>query len=54
MEALISSDKDLLLELMRTALEEVLKAEMTEQLGASPGERSDGRARQLKRLVDAR
>jgi putative transposase len=43
LEALISSDKDLLLELMRTALEEVLEAEMTEQLCASPGERSDGR-----------
>ncbi len=43
LEALVSSDKNLLLELMKAALEEVLEAEMTEQLGAGLGERSEGR-----------
>lgn len=43
LEALVSFDKDLLLELMKAALEEVLEVEMSEQLGAAPVERSPGR-----------
>ncbi len=43
LEALVSSDKNLLLDLMKAALEEVLEAEMTEQLGAGLGERTQGR-----------
>ena len=38
-EALIGSDRVLLKELMKEALQEVLEAEMTEALGAGPGER---------------
>lgn len=42
-EGLISEDRDLLKELMKAALEEILEAEMTEIVGAGRGERSPGR-----------
>lgn len=43
LKALLSEDRDFLLEVMRQALEQVLEAEMSEHLGALPGERSEGR-----------
>ena len=42
-EALIGQDGDLLKRLMHEALQQVLEAEMTEPLGARPGERTAGR-----------
>lgn len=42
-EALVAGDRDLMKALMKEALQEVLEAEMTEHLGAAPGERSEGR-----------
>ena len=43
LDALVSSDRDLLKTLMRESLQEVLEAEMTEAVGAEPGERTTGR-----------
>lgn len=40
---LVSGEKDLLKDLMREALQTVLEGEMTEFLGAAPGERTEGR-----------
>ena len=40
---LFSSEKDVLKDLMREALQTVLDGEMTEFLGAAPGERTDQR-----------
>ena len=42
-KALLAGDEEFLRALMRTALEEVLEAEMTEALGAEKGERTAGR-----------
>lgn len=42
-EALVASDPDLMKALMKQALREVLEGEMTELLGAAPGERTDSR-----------
>ena len=42
-EALVAEDRDLLKALVKEALEEVLQAEMTDCLGAEPGERTVGR-----------
>ncbi|NMG01237.1 IS256 family transposase [Aromatoleum toluolicum] len=42
-EALVASDPDLMKALMKQALQEVLEGEMTELLGAAPGERTDSR-----------
>jgi len=42
-EALVSGDRDLMKGLLREALQEVLATEMTEFLGAGPGERSEER-----------
>lgn len=42
-EALVAGDRDLMKALMKEALQEVLEGEMTEFLGASPGERTEGR-----------
>ena len=54
LEALVSSDRDLLLELMRAALEEVLEAGMTEQFGASlPRFKSDRRQSSLAEICCA-
>ena len=39
-EALIGSDRELLKRLLKESLQEVLEAEMTEAVGARPGERS--------------
>src|SRR5262249_35988905 len=39
----LSADKDFLKPLVRTVLQEVLEAEMTEALGATKGERAEGR-----------
>ena len=39
-KALVKEDEDLLRSLMKTALQEVLEAEMSEALGAGKGERS--------------
>jgi transposase-like protein len=42
-EALIAGDRDLMKSLLKEALQEVLEGEMTEFLGASPSERTEGR-----------
>ena len=42
-KALLAGDEELLRALVRTALEELLEAEMTEALGAEKGERTAGR-----------
>jgi putative transposase len=42
-KALLSEDEEFLRVLVRTALQEVLEAEMTEALGAEKGERASGR-----------
>jgi putative transposase len=42
-EAVVAGDRDLMKALMKEALQEVLEGEMTEFLGASPGERTDSR-----------
>ena len=42
-EALLAGDRDFLKQAVKDALQEVLKGEMTEFLGASPGERTEGR-----------
>ena len=42
-EALVAQDRDLIKGLVKEALDQVLQAEMTEFLGAAPGERSEGR-----------
>ncbi|KIG05175.1 IS256 family transposase [Caballeronia concitans] len=43
-EALVAGDRDLMRALMKDALQEVLEAEMTELLGASPNERTETRS----------
>jgi putative transposase len=42
-KALLAGDEEFLRALVRTALQEVLEAEMTEALGAEKGERTAGR-----------
>ena len=42
-KALIANDRDLMKALMKEAIQEALDAEMSEFLGAAPGERTDGR-----------
>ena len=42
-EARVANDRDLMKALMKEALHEVLDAEMTECLGAGPGERTEER-----------
>ena len=42
-EVLVAGDRDLMKTLMKEALQEVREGEMTEFLGAAPGERSEGR-----------
>jgi transposase-like protein len=42
-KALIANDRDLMKALMKEAIQEALEAEMSEFLGAAPGERTDGR-----------
>lgn len=42
-EGLVAGDRDLMKLLMKEALQEVLEGEMTEHLGAAPGERTEGR-----------
>jgi transposase-like protein len=44
LEALVAQDRDLLKVLVKEALEQVLQSEMTEFLGAGPGERAEGRS----------
>ena len=44
LEALVAQDRDLLKTLVKEALDQVLQAEMTEFLGAAPGERNATRA----------
>jgi len=53
LKALVGGDRDFLRELIRTTLQEVLEAEMTEALGAGKGERTAGRCvqRRLARSV---
>src|SRR3982751_1743784 len=43
LEALVAQDRDLLKALVKEALDQILQAEMTDCLGAAPGERSSGR-----------
>ena len=43
-EALVGQDRDLFKQLLRESLQEVLEAEMTELLGAEPGQRTDARS----------
>ncbi len=45
LKALVASDPDFVRVLMRTALQEVLEAEMTETVGAAKGERTEDTAR---------
>jgi hypothetical protein len=40
----VAKDKDLLKALVKEALEQILQTEMTDFLGAGPGERSEGRS----------
>ena len=44
LETLVEQDKDLLKGLIKEALQQVLQTEMTDFLGAAPGERSEGRS----------
>ena len=44
LEALVAQDRDLLKALVKEALDQILQAEMTEFLGAAPGERNATRA----------
>ena len=44
LEALVAQDRELLKALVKEALEQVLQSEMTEFLGAGPGERAEGRS----------
>jgi transposase-like protein len=39
----VAGDRDLMKALMKEALQEILEGEMTECLGAAPGERTEGR-----------
>ena len=43
-EALLGQERDLFKKLLRESLQEVLEAEMTELLGAAPGERAESRS----------
>ena len=43
LKALAGNDREFLRQLIRTTLQEVLEAEMTEVLGAAKGERTAGR-----------
>lgn len=43
LKALVTEDRDLMVELVRQTVQEVLSAEMTEFLGAGPSERTEGR-----------
>src|SRR5438128_10579713 len=43
LEALVAQDRDLLKALVKEALDQMLQAEMTDCLGAAPGERRSGR-----------
>src|SRR6478672_6757459 len=43
LEALVAQDRDLLKALVKEALDQILQAEMTDFLGAAPGERSPSR-----------
>jgi len=43
LKALIAEDQELMREVVRQAVQQVLEAEMTEFLGAGPGERTEGR-----------
>jgi putative transposase len=43
LKALVGGDRDFLRELIRTTLQEVLEAEMTDALEAAKGERTAGR-----------
>lgn len=42
-EGLVAQDRDFLKELLKESLQEVLEAEMAEALGATPGQRTEGR-----------
>jgi len=44
LEVLVAQDRDLLKALVKEALDQILQAEMTEFLGAAPGERNATRA----------
>ena len=50
-EAMVAGDRDLMKSLLKEALQEVLEGEMTEFLGAAPGERTEERQGYPK-LVD--
>ncbi|MFN3982419.1 MAG: transposase, partial [Caldilinea sp.] len=43
-EALLGQDRDVFKQLLRESLQEVLEAEMTELLGAEPGQRTEARS----------
>jgi transposase-like protein len=42
-EGLVSADRDLMKALVKEAVDQILQTEMTEFLGAAPGERTEGR-----------
>jgi len=43
LKALIAEDKNFLRQIVREAMQQILEAEMTDALGAQPGERSEAR-----------
>jgi putative transposase len=43
LKGLVAEDRNLMQELVREAMQDILEAEMTELLGAGPGERTEGR-----------
>ena len=49
-KALLAEDADLMRELVRHVMQEILEAEMTETIGAAPGERTEGRLVVLPRF----
>ena len=50
LEALVAQDQDLLKTLAKEALDQVLQAEMTQFLGAAPGERTEERTGARRQL----
>ena len=43
LKALLAEDEDFLREIVREAMQQILEAEMTDTVGAEPGERTEGR-----------
>ncbi len=54
LKALMADDQEFLRELVREAMQQILEAEMTDSLGAEPGERTEGRRRTRYYLAPSR